>query len=277
MRSEYEERWRMVFFHLVQLTWIKITDNYQSIINNNERLLWVLAGFMGGIIFNFFSYEFSGTKWIEVGVISVATLAAAFFGAKAAVSYQEESQEKVANRHDLVSGNLALNKLILMRRLLQTHQVNINRYLICYPNDFMSIPPELVGSGSDITIDTDRIAFLFDSEEQSLVGNIDIASIRYHATLRSIRLRGTFFHDEILSKFEKEDISSAKCSPEKFVEVAGYKKTMTLQKHTEDMKNALTENIPMLTKTISKLETVLEKRFPGKVATAEIVLAPKQD
>lgn len=148
----------------------------------------------------------AGAGWIAKGkhvdflfthyVPAVVTLLAAYYGAKFAFEFQSEKEKKEERNRNIVSGNLAIFKLISMINSLLSYQKQIIEPIRGKETAFLEMSPTLPQEKDNILIDLDSLAFLLGTDDQNLVGEISVETARYDAAIAAINDRSMVHRHE---------------------------------------------------------------------------------
>ena len=123
------------------------------------------------------------TKTIEILAASIATLAAAYFGAKYAFSLQNEKEKRASDATDVKAANSAIfelartyNKfLAIKKQFIDEHRGKAERHLMIMPVAGMSWEPP--------KFNYDTISFLFRSSDPNLLGTLSLVEQEIASTL----------------------------------------------------------------------------------------------
>jgi len=123
----------------------------------------------------------SGAGWILSGkhwnifftsyVPALATLLAAFFGAKYAFQFQKDKEEVKNREKNILNGNLAIFNLVRMANTLFVYRKQFIEPFRSKPTAFLEMPPSLDLLEDDIKFNTDDLFFYYSQTKSILSEN----------------------------------------------------------------------------------------------------------
>jgi hypothetical protein len=120
---------------------------------------------------------------------ALATLVAAFYGAKYAFEFQRKKDIEEQKRKDLVAANITIFNLMRMANSLLVFRKQVIDPFRGKPTVLLEIPAVLHTVGEDIKITPDSLYFLLKTKERNLLGEILIEERRYNTAIQCIEER----------------------------------------------------------------------------------------
>jgi len=227
---------------------------------------WITAGitFILGV----------GAGWIAEGkhwdilftsyVPAVATLVAAFYGAKYAFEFQRKKEIEDKKKKDLVSANIANFNLMRMANSLLVFRKQVIEPFRGKPSAFLEIPPVLHTVGEDVKIQPDSLYFLLETKERNLLAEIIVEERRYHTAIQSINERSTLHREEIQPLLEKAGIKQGGTYSMAEIENAlGTRMFITLNQATDQVIAHVDGTIETIQAVSNKLADCMKSTHPN--------------
>lgn len=203
--------------------------------------------------------------WVELIVTTLATLVAAYGGAKYAFSIQNEKSAKDQDNLNIASGNLALFTLI------RTHNkfLNISSQIIGewrnHPHRHFFIKPSTIGTADPPKFDFASLAFLIDTDpnllgklsslEQDIAGTIEIIDKRSHLHFEQIQ--------PLVEQLEKKLAPDVGITPEQVEATLGTRTTSHIITYTDYMVRGV-DRAKAGTKDLSiELGQAMKRKYPN--------------
>ena len=221
----------------------------------------------------------SGAGWIAKGnhldylfshyVPALVTLIAAFYGAKFAFSFQENKEKQEQKNKNVVSGNLAIFKLITMINALLSYQRQIIEPVRNKPTAFLEMTPTLKQMKDNISIDIDSLAFLLGTDDRNLIGELSVEESRYEAAIAAINDRSEVHRHEAQPTLDASKIKNGgDYSHEEIKDALGERLFLTLHQATDQVIYSVDTTIESLKDIANKLTKSLKKQFPSETILA---------
>ena len=215
----------------------------------------------------------TGAGWIVKGknidylfshyLPAIATLLAAYFGAKFAFDFQRNKEKHDQKNKNRVSGNLAIFKLVAMLNSLLSYQKQIIEPVRTKPTAFLEMIPTLPQVQDHISIDIDSLSFLLDTNDENLIGELSVEVARYKAAIEAINDRSRVHRSEAQPTLAASDIKNGgDCSLEEIQNVLGERLFHTLDNSTNQVIHHVDSTILSLNDLAGKLSKSLKKQFP---------------
>lgn len=231
---------------------------------NNEKVITsiIIAFLLGAGIILISNIEEDTSKII---LSTIATLAAAFFGAYYAFSLQNQKQLEERNHLQVEAGNKAIFNLIntynkfcnFRDQFINEHRNSSIRYVAILP---------AVGMTTFKEIDFDSLAFLFKSEERNILAELSMFQTEVQSTLAIIKERSDLHVNTVQPKLE-----DAASGPNKEIvleeirDILGERTYVTLIQGTDQMIEFTDIVIEDSERLIEKLRNILKDIFQDHV------------
>lgn len=213
---------------------------------------WIVKGSLVSFLFTYY-------------VPAIVTLLAAYYGAKYAFEFQREKEQQVIDKKNMVSGNLAIFKLVTMINSLLSYQRQIINPVRNKPTAFLEMSPTLPQSKDNISIDIDSLSFLLGMDEQNLVGELSVEEARYDAAISAINERSRLHRNEIQPALEAANIKNGgSYSLDEINSALGERMFQTLQLSTRQVILQVDTTIVSLKTMSDKLTKALRDQFPNE-------------
>ena len=207
--------------------------------------------------------------WIELIVTTLATLVAAYGGAKYAFSIQNDKNAKDQDDLNIANGNLALFTLIRFHNKF----LNIDSQMIGdkreHPHRHHFIMPSAIGTADPPKFDYANLSFLINSDpnllgklsalEQDITGTIDIIDKRSHLHFEQLQ--------PLVERLEQQLGPDVGVTPEQVEQLLGTRTTSHLITYTDYMVRGVDRAIAGTRELSIELGQALKRRYP----TAKII------
>lgn len=231
---------------------MKLVISYGIIFILGSGAGWILSGKHWNIFFT--SY-----------VPALATLLAAFYGAKFAFQFQKEKEEKKNKEKHILDGNLAIYTLLRMFNTLLVYQKQFIEPHRGKPTAFLEMPPSLELLEDDINFNAENLFFLLNSDEINFIGKLVVEKSRFQKALDAINERSKVHRFEIQPRLEKSGIVQGGNYTFKGIEeILGERLNHTIIQATEQVIASVDETIHSLNNAGKELSEILKKIFPGE-------------
>lgn len=228
---------------------------------------WITAGitFILGV----------GAGWIATGrhwdvlftsyVPALATLVAAFYGAKYAFEFQRKKEEEDKKKKDLVSANIANFNLMRMANSLLVFRKQAIDPFRDKPTAFLEIPAFLHTVGEDIKINPESLYFLLETKERNLLAEIIVEERKYITTVHAINERSTLHRNEIQPLLENAGVKQGGVySLEQLEQALGERMFITINMATEQVVTHVDETISSIQAVSKKLADCMKIMHPDE-------------
>lgn len=204
------------------------------------------------------------TKVIEILVASLATLAAAYFGAKYAFKLQNEKDKRASDATDVKAANSVIFELArtfnkftaIKRQFVDEHRDKTERHLMIMPVAGMSWEPP--------KFNYDTISFLFSSSDPNLLGTLSLVEQEIASTLDVIKQRSTMHVEVLQPTVERLSQQIGEQVTLQQIEAAlGQRLATTLQMSTTFMVEGIDNVLAGCKEHINKIKSETQKLYPG--------------
>ena len=213
---------------------------------------WILSGKHWDIFFT--SY-----------VPSLATLLAAFYGAKFAFQFQSEKEENKNKEKHILDGNMAIFNLMRMANTLFVYRNQFIEPFRGRPTAFLEMPPSLDLLEDNINFNAENLFFLLNSDEINFIGELAVEKSRFQSALDAINYRSRVHIIEVQPTLEKAGIvQGGDYTFQQIEEILGERLHHTIKQATDQVITHVDETISSLKSAGDKLSNILRITFPGE-------------
>ena len=218
-----------------------------------------------------------GAGWIAQGnywdvlltsyVPAVATLIAAFYGAKYAFQFQREKEIEDNKRRNVVNGNSAIFSMALMASKLVNFQKQIIEPVRSNSQTrFLEMYPTLDLEKDDIKLDIESLYFLLETDDRNLLGEVSAEEGRYRSALDAINERSRLHRQEVQPLLERAGFVQGvgNYSDAQLEHALGNRLYTTLQQATEETIYHVDSTVISLKQITDKLRASLKKQYPNE-------------
>lgn len=215
----------------------------------------------------------AGAGWIAKGdflhllftayVPAMATLLAAYYGAKFAFEFQRNKEEEEIKNRNITSGNLTIFKLVSMLNTLLSYQKQIIQPYRGKPSAFLEMDPTVEQTKEDINIDIEKISFLLNTDDRNLLGEIAIERERFSSALTAINERSIVHRHEVQPLLESKGVvQGGNYSSTEIENILGNRLFVTLNQATDQVIYHVDSTIESIQDVAKRLSSTLKKEFP---------------
>ena len=216
-----------------------------------------------------------GAGWIVQGrhwdafltsyVPALATLVAAFYGAKYAFQFQKDKEMEDNKRQNVVNGNSAIFNLMRMTSTLRNVQKQIIDPARDRPARFLEMRPTLHSIKDDIKLNIETLYFLLETDYRNLLGELVIEEARYQSALDAIKERSRLHIEEVQPLLERAcTVEGGDYSLAQIENALGIRLYTTIQQATEQAIDHVDSTVVSLTQVADKLTASLKKQYPNE-------------
>ena len=213
-----------------------------------------------GIVIGWFIKE---RNWV-VFLPALATLLAAFSGAKYAFKLQINKEKEDTKKRNVVNGNIAIFNISRMINTLWNVQNKIIDPVRNHQYRFIQMKPTLHLGNEDIQINIEKLYFLLETDDRNLLGELAIEEERYHSALDTINERSQFHIKEIQPSLERARIDKD-CTIDQIETALSERQLITIKQITEDAIDTVDKTLKSLERVADKLRASLKKEYPNKI------------
>ena len=217
-----------------------------------------------------------GAGWIVQGrhwdvfitsyVPALATLVAAFYGAKYAFQFQKDKEEEDNKRRNVVNGNNAIFNLMRMASRLINVQKQIIEPVRKIPTRFLDMQPVLHLAKDDIKLNIETLYFLLETDDRNLLGELEAEATRFRSAIDAINERSQLHTQEVQPLLEQAGIvKDGNYSYEQIEQALGKRLYIIMQQSTEQIINHVDSTIVSLKQAVDKLTASLKRQYPNEI------------
>lgn len=214
-----------------------------------------------------------GAGWIAHGklievlftayVPALATLFAAYYGARYAFDLQQKKQEDDVKKTNLANGNIAIFTLLSMINSLLSYQKQIIDPIRNNPKAFLEMQPTLSFLREDLSFRIKNLYFLVEKNDPNLLGQLMLEEARYRAAMDAINERSKLHIHEIQPLLERCGvIEGGTYTFEGIEKVLGNRFYTTLQQQLAQIIDHVDSAIVSMDATGKKLNQALKAAYP---------------
>lgn len=198
-------------------------------------------------------------------VPALATILAAYFGAKYAFDCQSKKETENTKRKNIVNGNVVIFNISRIISDLLNFQKDIIDPVRGKTTAFLEMSPTTHLPKEDISVDLNSIYYILETEDRNLLGELSAELSKYQTTLVAINERSRFHIHEVQPTLEKAGIvEGGNYSHKQMETVLGNRLYITMHKATEQVIESVDNTLLSLQEVGSKLTQSLKKQFPGE-------------
>ena len=216
-----------------------------------------------------------GAGWIAQGrhwdvlltsyVPALATLVAAFYGAKYAFQFQREKEREDSKKRNVVNGNSAIFSMMRMASNLRNYQKQVIEPVRNNQTCFLTMQPTLPLAKDDIKINIEILYFLLETNDRNLLGELVTEEVRYQSALDAINERSRLHRQEIQPLLERAGIvQGGNYSFAQIENALGNRLYITIQDATEQVIYHVDSTVISLKQISDKLTATLQKQYPNE-------------
>ncbi|CAG0985174.1 hypothetical protein ARNL5_02801 [Anaerolineae bacterium] len=223
-----------------------------------------------------------GAGWIAHGklievlftayVPALATLFAAYYGAKYAFDLQHKKQEDDVKKTNLANGNIAMFTLLSMVNSLLNYQGQIIDPIRTNPKAFLEMSPTLSFLREDLSFKIKDLYFLIEKNDPNLLGELMLEEARYKAAMDAINERSRLHIHEIQPLLERCGIiEGGTYTFEEIEKVLGNRFYTTLHQQLAQIIDHVDSALISMDATGKKLNEALKAAYPKERVLAIVV------
>lgn len=216
-----------------------------------------------------------GAGWIIQGrlwdvfltsyIPALATLVAAFYGAKYAFQFQKDKELEEVKRRNIVNVNATIFTLSRMANELFLYQRDVIEPVRNSPACFIELRPTLELEKEIIQVDLEALYFLLETNHRNLVGEIVSLLTGYRTVIEAINKRSAIHLDSIQPTLEKAGLqSNGNYTIEEIKEFLGDRLYGTLVDSTDQVIEIVDEVLVSIKDSAKKLRVAALDLYPGE-------------
>lgn len=200
---------------------------------------------------------------------ALATLLAAFYGAKYAFQFQIDKEVEAKRKLDLVNANNAIFSLMRMANKLFVYQRDVINVVRESPVRFLELRPTHDMEKEHIKLNIEELYFILNftlgTEDGSLLGEVIIEEERYRNVIDTINKRSQLHLLEVQPLLESGNFEPGNLySLTDIEEMLKPRIFGTLVQATENVITLVDETIISIQQTANKLTAVIKKQYPDE-------------
>lgn len=229
---------------------------------DTEVILMISFFFVGAALMAY-AEELSAIPYMEPVSGAIATLVAAFVGARYAFKLQLAQLDQQKTKEQVEAGNKVIfelisthNKFLVIRKqFIEEHRQKPARHFFILP---------MAGNIKTLQLNFDSLTFLFDSEDPNLLGRLAMFEQEVASTLGVIEQRSRLHVDIVQPSIEKlEQKTGMQLDLTQIEKELGTRHTQTLKMLTDFMIEGVDEVISAAEQHIEETNRILKAKFPG--------------
>lgn len=216
----------------------------------------------------------AGAGWILNGkhwdvfltsyVPALATLVAAFYGAKYAFQFQRAKEKDDEKKRNVINGNAAIFTLIRMICSLRDIQKQIIDPARNVPFRFIQMRPALRFIKDENELNIESMYFLLETEDKTLLSELVMESDRYHSAIGTYNERSRIHREDVQTVLERAGfVQGGTYSSEEIKTLLGDRLYITIQQATDATIEQVDNALITLNRVANKLHTSLKKLYPN--------------
>lgn len=219
-----------------------------------------------------------GAGWIIQGrhwnvfltsyIPALATLVAAFYGAKFAFKFQQDKEKQETTQRNLLNANSALFSMSRMANKLFLYQRDVINPVRNSPGKFLELPPTQDLEKEFIEFETQSLVFLLETTYINLLGEVLIEVERYRTTIEAINTRSRLHIQTIQPRIEQANFpANKKISISEIENCLGDRLSTTLRQSTDQVIDHVDSSLESIKTIASKLQKAIKDLYP----TAKVI------
>jgi hypothetical protein len=207
------------------------------------------------------------TNFLTSYIPALATLVAAFYGAKFAFEFQNNKELVIEKKHNVAAANTAIFTFSRMANLLFEYRrefINPVRENKAY---FIELRPTLNFEKEFIELNIQPLYFLLETEYRNLLSEVAIETERYRVTIDVINLRSKIHIEELQPLLEKAGFESGKekiLSSDELEQILGNRLFHTIKESTENVIYHVDSTIKSMEELSKKIKTSMNNIYPNE-------------
>jgi hypothetical protein len=216
-----------------------------------------------------------GAGWIVQGrhwdvfltsyVPVLATLVAAFLGAKYAFQFQKDKEKEESQKRNVINGNSVIFNIMRMTTTLKNIQKQIIDPARDLPLRFIQMQPNLVSITDEIKLNIETLYFLLETEERNILSELVTEEARYWSAIHALSERSRIHLNEVQPLLERAGIvEGGEYSIGQIEQALGNRLFVTIQRSTEDAIKHVDKTVQSLKGVADKLRASLKNIYPDE-------------
>lgn len=229
---------------------------------DHEVIAAVVIFFIGVVFGSLLEGKLIGILFKDY-VPALATLLAAFIGASYAFRLQSKKEERGERRKNIIAGNIAVFNILRMLNTLLSYKTQVIDPVRGKKTAFIEMQPTLHLLEPDVELDLASLAFLLESDDPNILGEISVEYSRFQKALDAINQRSHLHMQQVQPILEKRGfVEGADYTFKQIEHALGNRLYITLGQATEQVINHVDSTIISLQETGAKVTGVLKTLYP---------------
>lgn len=196
---------------------------------------------------------------------ALATLVAAYYGAKYAFQFQNDKELIAEKNHNIVSANAAIFTLSRMANKLFNYRRDVITPVLNKTSAFIEMQPTLDMEKEHIKLNIEALYFLLQTSDKNILGEVMVEEERYRSAIEAINKRSQLHLQEMQPVLEKAGfVEGGNYTLEQFEKILGNRLYITMQEATEQVITHVDSTITSLKQTADKLTTIIKEQYPNE-------------
>jgi hypothetical protein len=216
-----------------------------------------------------------GVGWIVQGrhwdvfltsyVPALATLVAAYYGAKYAFQFQKDKEVEDNKKRNIINGNSTIFNMMRMTSDLTNFQKQIIDPVRGRQTCFLEMRPTPHFDKEMIKLNIETLYFLLDTDDRNLLGELVTEEERYQSALVAINERSDFHRQEVQPVLDRLGVvQGGYYTVAQIEKMLGDRLYTTLCHATDQAIDHVDSTIVSLKEVADKLNASLKKQFPNE-------------
>jgi hypothetical protein len=220
-----------------------------------------------------------GAGWIVQGrhwdafltsyIPALATLLAAFYGAKYAFQFQKDKELDDIKKQNIANANAAIFDLMRMANTLFVYQRDLIQPIKTSPFYFVELMPSPQFEKL-VKLNIQGLYFILETDYRNLIGAIIVEEERYRSVIDSINMRSKLHLEEFQPALERTVLPDAH-SLESIRNVVGDRIYVSLKSSTDQVIDQVESYIASLEEVGNKLTQCMKQIYPDDVIISFIL------
>ncbi len=198
---------------------------------------------------------------------ALATLLAAFFGAKYAFQFQNDKELKSEKTNNIIAANKAIFTMSRMANSLYVYQRDFINPLRNKEAAFLELRPTLDIEKELIKLDIEGLYFLLQTENRNLLSELIIEEERYRAAIDAINARSKTHLQEVQPVLEEAGFisnSTKMVTHDEIEKILGNRIYTIIKQSTDDVIFHVDSTIESLKQVADKLKVGVKNVYPDE-------------
>jgi len=200
---------------------------------------------------------------LQPALSALATLVAAFSGARYAFHLQGKAQARRTVEDRVAAGNRAIFVLIRQFNTLKTFQIQIIDPVRDDPRAFLNMRASFPFSYESLTVDLDSLSFLLETNHRQVLGELFIEEERFRSAIQAINERSRIHLNICQPLLERVGVvEGGEYTAEQIRAALGHRLVLQLKRTTDAVVQHVDRTVESSLTMGEKLYTVQESLFP---------------